>query len=162
LATQVRILVDADGCPVKQEVYRVAERYGAEVLMVANASLWTPGAGSVRMIVVKGDFNAADDWIAENAGPTDVVVTIDVPLAERSLQRGAEVLGHRGQRFTAETIGRRLATRALLDHLRQTGEATGGPAPFSKADRSRFLAALDQTVVAVRKRLGETGRGKTE
>ena len=141
------IYVDGDGCPVKEEVYRVARRHGVDVKVVANAPLRVPEDDRIALVVVPGGFDAADDWIAERAGPGDVVVTADIPLAGRSLRRGARVLGPRGHVFSEDTIGEALATRGLLEMLRQGGEFRGGPSAFAKTDRSRFLSALDEALV---------------
>jgi uncharacterized protein YaiI (UPF0178 family) len=143
------IFVDADACPVKDEVYRVAARYGLAVFVVANTWMRTPGAlpkGSVEMVVVAEGPDAADDWIAGRAAPGDIVVTADIPLADRALKAGAQALSPKGKPFTADSIGAALAQRAVLDHLRGMGEITGGPSAFAAADRSRFLSALDEAV----------------
>ncbi len=145
------IYIDADACPVKEEIYRVARRYGLKVFVVSNNAMFVPKDDLIEMVVVKGGFDAADDWIAERIEEGDIAVTADIPLAERCLTRGARVLGPKGHAFTEETIGEALATRALLDMLRQSGEFGGGPSPFSKADRSRFLSKLDETVHAARR-----------
>jgi len=147
----VPIYVDADACPVKDEVYKVARRYAIPVHVVANAPIRVPPDDLIELVVVKGGFDAADDWIAERAGEGDIVITTDIPLAERCLSRAARVLGTKGTEFTEGSIGHALATRALLDMLRQSGEFSGGPAPFTKADRSRFLSKLDEIVNAVRR-----------
>lgn len=145
------IFVDADACPVKEEIYKVARRYAVQVHVVANAPIRIPPDELIELIVVKGGFDAADDWIAERAGLGDIVITTDIPLAERCLVRAARVLGPKGAEFTESSIGEALATRALLDMLRQSGEFGGGPSPFSKADRSRFLSKLDEVVNATRR-----------
>ncbi len=142
------IFVDADACPVKDEVYRVARRYGLSVMVVANCPLRVPTSPSVELVVRQG-FGAADDWIAAQAGPADVVVTADIPLAARCLERGARVLSPKGRPFTDNDIGAALALRGLSDELRQAGVATGGPAPMTPRDRSRFLSELDEAVNAV-------------
>ena len=142
----MRILVDADGCPVKQEIYRVARRYGLPVQVVANKWMQTPDIAGVAMVVVADAFDAADDWIAAHAGDDDIVVTADIPLAARCLQKGAVVLDPKGRRFTENDIGGALASRALSAHLRESGVITGGPAPFHDRDRSRFLQALDAAI----------------
>lgn len=144
------VYVDADACPVKDEVYRVARRYAVRVAVVANAPLRVPADDLVGLVVRPG-FGAADDWIADQAGPGDVVVTADVPLAARCLARGARVLDPKGRPFTDNAIGTALATRDLMDGLRQAGVATGGPAPMTPKDRSRFLSKLDEAVNAVRR-----------
>jgi hypothetical protein len=145
------IYVDADACPVKDEVYRVARRYAIKVFVVANSSLYVPKEELVELIVVPGGFDAADDWIAERAAVGDIVVTADIPLAGRCLRQGARVLGPKGREFTEDSMGNDLATRGLLEMLRQSGEFGGGPAPFTKADRSRFLSKLDEAVHAARR-----------
>jgi len=145
------IYVDADACPVKEEVYRVARRYAIKVFVVANAPIRVPAEEIIELVVVRGGFDAADDWIAERLGVGDIAVTADIPLADRCLRRGARVIGPKGLEFTDESIGDALATRALLDMLRQSGEFGGGPAPFAKADRSRFLSKLDEAVHAARR-----------
>jgi uncharacterized protein YaiI (UPF0178 family) len=147
------IWVDADACPVKAEVYRVALRYDLRVVLVANAWLRPPRDGRVEVVVVKGDLDAADDWIAEHVADNDIVITADVPLASRCLKEGAAVLGPRGRPFTEDSIGDALASRELLSHLREVGEVTGGPAPLGKKDRSRFLQRLDEAVQAARRRV---------
>ncbi len=138
-----RIFVDGDGCPVKQEVYRVALRYGAHVTMVANAWMRIPDEDKFEMIVVEGDFDAADDWIVEHVSEGDIVVTGDIPLADRCLKLGARVLGLRGREFTKDSIGEAMASRELASELRDLGIPTGGPKPFDKRDRSLFLQRLD-------------------
>ncbi len=145
------IYIDADACPVKEEVYRVARRYEIKVFVVANAIMRVPADGLIELIVVKGGFDAADDRIVERLVAGDIVITADIPLAERCLRCGARVLGPKGLEFTEEAIGEALATRALLDMLRQSGSFAGGPAPFASADRSRFLAKLDELIHAVRR-----------
>ena len=143
----LRILVDADACPVKEEVYRVAFRHGVAVKVVSNMRMRVPEHVLVERVVVSDKFDAADDWIAGEAGPRDVVVTGDILLAERCLKAGATVLGPTGKPFTNASIGGAVATRAILADLRAGGDAVGGPAPFAKADRSRFLQALDAALV---------------
>jgi uncharacterized protein YaiI (UPF0178 family) len=143
-----RIYIDADACPVKEEVYRVARRYSLPVAVVANAPLRVP-AGPWLELVVRQGFGAADDWIAEQAGPGDIVVTADIPLAARCLEKGARVLSTKGEPFSESDIGSALALRDLMDTLRQGGTITGGPAPMTAKDRSRFLARLDEMVNAV-------------
>ncbi len=143
----IRILVDADACPVKDEVYRVAFRHEVAVRVVSNAFLRVPAHPLVERVVVSDAFDAADDWIAEQAGARDVVITADILLADRCLKAGAAVIAPNGKPFTANSIGAAVATRAIMADLRAGGDAIGGPAPFSKADRSRFLSALDEAVV---------------
>src|SRR6266478_870676 len=144
------IYIDADACPVKDEVYRVARRHGLRVMVVANAPLRIPADGLMEMVVRTG-FGAADDWIAEQAGPGDIVITADIPLAARALEKSARVLDPKGRTFTDNDIGAALAQRELMDELRQTGTATGGPPPMTPKDRSRFLSKLDETITAVRR-----------
>jgi uncharacterized protein YaiI (UPF0178 family) len=140
------IYVDADACPVKPEVCRVAARYSLNVTFVANSQMRLPGPGSPRLVVVSGRFDAADDWVVEHAAENDIVVTADIPLASRCIETGASVLRPTGKPFTPENIGDVLATRNLLAELRGAGEITGGPPPFDKKDRSRFLQSLDQII----------------
>ncbi|MBI2422646.1 MAG: YaiI/YqxD family protein [Candidatus Hydrogenedentes bacterium] len=142
------IYVDADGCPVKDEVYKVARRYGWRVFLVANKSMFHPSEDFVEMVLVDDGFDAADNWIAEHAGPQDVVITADIPLAGRCLERGARVLGVKGRVFTEEGIGGALAQREFSSQMREHGMNTGGPAPFGPKDRSRFLQALDTAIQA--------------
>ena len=145
------IFVDADGCPVKDEVYRVARRYGLSVYIVSARPIAVPNEPWVRPVSVGGRFDAADDWIAERVGEDDLVITADIPLAARCLERGALVLGTRGQEFTDKTIGSALAGRELMDQLRQMGVASGGPPPLGRQDRSRFLQRLDEMIQAARR-----------
>jgi len=142
----IRIFVDADACPVKDEVYVVSTRYGLEVALVANSRMFVPHGFGVHMIVVEGTPDAADDWIAENVRRSDVVVTADIPLAARCLAAGAAVLGSSGRPFTEDSIGGALASRELSSHLRETGVMTGGPRAITAKDRSRFLSKLDELV----------------
>lgn len=144
------IFVDADACPVKNEVYRVASRYEMHVAVVANAPQRVPTNPLVKLVVCCG-FGAADDWITEQAGPGDIVVTADIPLASRCLANGIHVLDAKGRSFTDTNIGSALAMRDLTDRLRQGGAFTGGPAPMTPKDRSRFLSKLDEAVNAVRR-----------
>jgi uncharacterized protein len=144
------IYIDADACPVKDEIYRVARRYAMPVTVVANAPLRLPADALVSLVVRPG-FGAADDWIAEQAGPGDVVVTADIPLAARCLAAGANAIDPKGHPFTDNDIGSALAMRSIMEELRQGGAVTGGPAPRAPKDRSRFLAKLDETVNAVRR-----------
>jgi uncharacterized protein YaiI (UPF0178 family) len=142
----IEILVDADACPVKEEVYSVAGRYGLSVVLVANAQMNVPAGAGVEMIVVDEGPDVADDWIAANARAADVVVTADIPLAARCLEVGARVVGPHGREFTEDAIGGALATRELMSDLRGAGLAAGGPPPISQRDRSRFLSCLDGLV----------------
>ncbi|WP_240911037.1 YaiI/YqxD family protein [Paludisphaera soli] len=146
------IYVDADACPVKDEIYRVARRHEVRVFVVSNASLFTPRDELIEMVVVRGGFDMADDWIAERVGGGDVAVTSDIPLAERCLKAGARVLSPKGREFTEDAIGDAMATRALMEMLRQSGEFGGGPSAFSKVDRSRFLSKLDEALHAIRRK----------
>jgi uncharacterized protein len=145
------IYIDADACPVKEEVYRVARRYAVKVFVVANAPIRVPREELIELVVVQGGFDAADDRIVESVAAGDIVITTDIPLADRCLRAGARVLSPKGEEFTEDAIGHALATRALLEMLRQSGEFGGGPAPFAKADRSRFLGKLDELIHAVRR-----------
>ncbi len=149
----IAIYVDADACPVKTEVYRVAERYRLKVFVVSNAFLNVPRDPRHELVVVSDSFDAADDWIAERAGEDDIVVTADIPLADRCLKRGAAVIGTTGVPFTTSSIGMAMASRELLSTLRAMGEVTGGPKPMTARDRSRFLSALD---LAVQRRSSQT------
>ncbi len=146
------IFVDADACPVKDEVYRVARRYGLSVRLVANQWMRVPGESEIELVVVDGDFDAADDWIVEHAGENDVVITADIPLAARCLEKGARVIGPKGREFKEDSIGDALATRELMSQLRDMGEVGQGPPPFEKKDRSRFLQQLDVVVQSIRRR----------
>ena len=147
----LQIYIDADACPVKEETYRVALRYGLKVFLVANGPLRVPSEGDVELVVVSDGFDAADNWIAEQAAVGDIVVTADIPLAKRALDRGARVIGPTGRPFTDASIGAALATRALMADLRAMGTVQGGNAPMSKTDKSRYLSALDQAINAIRK-----------
>jgi uncharacterized protein YaiI (UPF0178 family) len=144
------IFVDGDACPVREEVYRVAGRLGLVVHVVSNGSrpIRPPGLANVRMVVVGEGADVADDWIAERIGPRDVCVTADIPLASRCLARGARALSSTGRLWTADNIGGALAGREVARHMREMGMPTGGPATLTRADRSRFLSALDTAVQA--------------
>ena len=146
------IYIDADGCPVKEEVYRVARRYKCKVFLVANAWIQCPEAVWLEMVLVDRNLDAADDWIAERASDSDIVITADIPLADRSLKNGAVVIDPRGRLFTADSIGSALANRELMSQLREMGTMTGGPAPFAQKDRSQFLQTLDQCIQKIRRR----------
>ncbi len=148
------ILVDADACPVKEETYRVAKRYGLPVLLVSDTWMRVPNEPWIELVVVRhdGQLDAADDVIVERSSPADVVVTEDIVLASRCLEKGARVLSPRGRVFDADSIGGALASRELMAELREMGEVTGGPAPFGKRDRSAFLQRLDQTIQALKRR----------
>lgn len=147
----VLILVDADACPVKAEIYRVAERYGVAVRLVANAVLALPRNPLFERVVVGSGFDAADDWIAEAARPGTIVVTADIPLASRCVKAGAIVLAPTGRAFSEAGIGLALATRNLMEELRGAQMVTGGPRPFSARDRSSFLSALDEAIGRLRR-----------
>jgi uncharacterized protein YaiI (UPF0178 family) len=147
----LHIYVDADACPVKQEVYRVARRYQLNVTLVANAWMRTPEDPGITLEVVEDSFDAADDWIVDHVEPDDIVVTADIPLASRCMQNGARALGSTGRPFTEDNIGEAVATRDLLAVLRGGGEITGGPPPLTKQDRSRFLQALDEVIQSIRR-----------
>ncbi len=145
------IYVDADGCPVKGETYRVAERYGLQVILVADSHMRVPDEEWIELVVVSGGFDAADDWIVAHVQPDDVVVTADVPLADRCVKVGARVLSPRGRVFDPDNVGSALAARDLSAYLREIGLQTGGPAPFQRRDRSQFLQRLDEIVQAIRR-----------
>jgi uncharacterized protein len=149
--TSIRILVDADACPVKDEVYRVAYRHEAPVRVVSNSHLRVPDHPLIERVVVSDKFDAADDWIVEHSDAQTVVITGDILLADRCLKNGATVIGPNGKPFTAASIGGAIATRAIMADLRAGAGMTGGPAPFAKADRSRFLQALDTALVRLGK-----------
>jgi uncharacterized protein len=149
--SDVQILVDADACPVKDEVYKVAWRREVPVKVVSNAYLRVPAHPLVERVVVSDKFDAADDWIVEVADAKAVVITGDILLADRCLKKGAAVIGHNGKPFTTASIGGAIATRAIMADLRAGGDVVGGPAPFAKADRSRFLQALDEALVRLAK-----------
>ncbi|HEU0043116.1 YaiI/YqxD family protein [Sphingomonas sp.] len=144
-----RILVDADACPVKDEIYRVAWRHEVPVTIVSNSHFRVPAHPLIERVVVSDGFDAADDWIAERADIGAVVVTADILLADRCLKAGATVLSPTGKPFTAASIGSQIATRAIMADLRAGGDQLGGPAPFAKTDRSRFLQALDTVLVQI-------------
>jgi uncharacterized protein len=149
----IRIFVDADACPVKPEIYRVAERYGLKVYVVANAFMAVPRSELIERVIVPEGPDIADNWIADRAGETDIVVTADIPLAGRCVKKGASVIGPTGKPFTEDSIGMALATRDLLTDLRSAGAATRGPAPLSRQDISRFLSALDLAVTRLKRKL---------
>ena len=150
----LEVFIDADACPVKDEIYRVAERYGLKVHVVANGWMRIPDSPLIERVTVTEGLDVADDWIVAHAGVGDIVVTADIPLADRCVKKGARVLAPTGRPFTPELIGNDLATRNLLTELRDTGQIRGGGRPFGKQDRSRFLGALDNLIQAVRR----TGR----
>ena len=148
------VYVDGDACPVKDEVYRVALRHDLKVYVVSDGPLRASAPGRVEFVRVKQGFNAADDWIAERAGTGDIAITSDIPLADRCLKNGARAVAPNGREFTEDSIGEALANRELMDHLRQMGAVTGGPKPFVPADRSRFLARLEEIIQAVTRQSG--------
>ncbi len=147
----IRILVDADACPVKDEIYKVGFRHAVPVTIVSNSPFRVPLHDLVTRVVVSDGFDAADDWIAENCTAAAVVITGDILLADRCIKAGAQVLGHNGRPFTAASIGSAIATRAIMADLRAGGDIIGGGAAFSKADRSRFLSALDEVLVRLKR-----------
>jgi len=147
----LHIFVDADACPVKQEVYRVANRYRLDVTLVANAWMRIPNKPGLTLEVVADRFDAADNWIVERVQPHDIVITADIPLASRCLKKGAQVMSPTGKPFTNDNIGGAVAIRDLLSDLRSAGEITGGPAPLKKRDRSRFLQQLDNVIQSIRR-----------
>ena len=145
------IYIDADACPVKDEVYKVAARYGLKTFVVSNAFIQIPKSPLIERTIVDAGPDVADDWIAEHAADGDVVVTNDIPLAGRVLERGAAAIAPNGRPFTRDSIGSALAQRAIMEHIRSTGEITGGPKPFAAADRSKFLQALDEAIQKIRR-----------
>ncbi len=147
----LHIFVDADACPVKQEVYRVAKRYGLKVTWVANAWMRVPPESGITLEIVAGTLDAADDWIVEHVEPHDIVVTADIPLASRCLTAGARVIGTTGKPFTEDNIGQTVAMRDLLTELRSAGQITKGPLPLKQGDRSLFLQRLDDAIQAIRR-----------
>jgi uncharacterized protein YaiI (UPF0178 family) len=147
----LQIYVDADACPVKNEIYRVAERHGLKVFIVSNSPIAVPREPWIERVVVGAGLDVADDWIAERAGRGDIVVTADVPLAGRSVKAGATVIAPNGKPFDDDSIGMTLATRNLLHELRSAGAVTGGPKALEPRDRSRFLSALDRAIVRIRR-----------
>ena len=150
-STPIRIFVDADACPVKAEVYRVAERYGLKVFVVANSFMAVPRSEMIERIIVSEGPDIADNWIAERAGATDIVITADVPLAGRCVRNGATVIGTTGKVFDDNSIGMAVATRDLMADLRSAGATTRGPPPLSRQDISRFLSALDLAVTRLKR-----------
>jgi uncharacterized protein len=152
----ISIYIDADACPVKAEVYRVAERHllkgtALKVFVVSNSPIAVPRDDMIERVVVASGLDEADNWIAERAARGDVVITADVPLASRCVKTGASVIAPNGKPFTADSMGMTLATRNLMDSLRSAGEITGGPKPFAPRDRSNFLSALDQALVRLKR-----------
>ena len=151
LGADLAIYVDADACPVKQEVYRVGERHGLKIYVVSNSPIAVPREPYIERVVVAAGMDAADDWIAERAVKGAIVVTQDIPLAARAVKAGAVAIAPNGKPFTEDTIGMALATRNLMDELRSAGEITGGPKAFSRQDRSTFLQSLDRAIVRLKR-----------
>lgn len=150
----IQILIDADACPVKDETYRVATRYKIPVVVVSNSPIRTPRDPLISRKIVSDAFDAADDWIAEHAAKGTVVITADILLADRCLKLDAVVISPNGKPFTASSIGGAIAVRAIMADLRAGGDVVGGPAPFSAADRSRFLSSLDEAISRLKRQLG--------
>lgn len=148
----LHIYIDGDGCSVKDEVYKVAARYKLHVTVVANSHMNVPSDPNITLKIVASGMDAADDWIAENVKEDDIVITTDIPLADRCLKMKSRVVGPKGKEFTEENIGNLLATRELMSHLRSFGEGKGGPAPMAKKDKSKFLSQLDQIINAIKKK----------
>ena len=153
----IAIYIDADACPVKQEVYRVAGRHGLKVLVVSNSPIAIPRDPLIERVVVAAGMDAADDWIAERSARGAIVVTQDIPLAARAVKAGAVAIAPNGKPFSEDTIGMALATRNLMDSLRSAGEITGGPRPFAPKDRSAFLQSLDREIVRLKRQGLGTG-----
>lgn len=149
--TAIRILVDADACPVKEEIYKVAFRHEVPVTIVSNSPIRVPQHALIDRMVVSDGFDAADDWIAERVDAGAICITADILLADRCLKAGATVIAPNGKPFTLASIGSAIATRAIMADLRAGGEQLGGPAPFAKTDRSRFLSALDEALVKAKR-----------
>ncbi len=142
----ITLFIDADACPVKDETYKVAARYGLKTFVVSNSFMQIPASPLIERVIVDAGPDIADDWIAERAARGDIVITNDIPLADRVLKSGAAAIKPNGQPFTADSIGSALAQRSIMEHIRSTGEITGGPRPFDRTDRSRFLQALDTAI----------------
>lgn len=151
-ARPIEIFIDADACPVKDETYRVAQRYGLKTWVVANSFMMVPASPLVERVIVEAGPDIADDWIAERAHPGAIVITNDIPLADRALKAGGQAIAPNGRAFTSNTIGSALAHRGLMEHLRSTGDFAGGPRPFDRRDRSQFLQILDTAVQRARRR----------
>ena len=151
LTHPIEILVDADACPVKDEVFRVGARHGVKTYVVSNSFMMLPRDPLIERVVVGSGLDVADDWIAERAERGKVVVTADIPLAHRAVKAGADVIAPNGRAYTESTIGAALATRNLMTELREAGAVTSGPRPFSKGDRSAFLQALDLAIVRLKR-----------
>lgn len=150
----MKIFIDADGCPVKEETYKVAARYQLHVFVVANKAINIPLHPTVEMVVVSQGPDEADNWIADHIEENDICITSDIPLADRCLKKKARVLGHRGGEFDEDMIGEALATRELFKHLRELGEVKGGPAAFTQKDRSEFLNSLDRIIQSIKRKKG--------
>lgn len=150
-AKPITIYIDADACPVKAEIYRVAERHAIQVYVVSNRFMAVPRDPRIERVVVSGDPDAADNWIAERASAGGIVVTADIPLAHRCIKAGAEIMAPNGRVLTESSIGMALATRNLMDDLRSAGQITGGPKPFQPRDRSNFLSSLDRVIVRLKR-----------
>ncbi|MBU3887975.1 YaiI/YqxD family protein [Methylosinus sp. KRF6] len=148
----IKIYIDGDACPVKDETYKVASRYGLQTFVVSNSFMQIPRSPLIARIIVDAGADAADDWITEQVVAGDVVVTADIPLAGRVLAKNAHAIAPYGRAFTQDSIGLALAQRSLMEHIRSTGEITGGPPPFSSANRSQFLHALDQAITREQRR----------
>ncbi len=146
-----KIYIDADGCPVKEETFKVADRYNLKVILVANKRLNLPSNPLLEMVVVAGNFDAADDWIVEKIQPNDIVITADILLADRCLKKSARVLGSKGEEFTEDNIGDAVASRELMQNLRHMGEVRGGPSPMDQKARSKFLGKLDQIIQSIKR-----------
>ncbi|MGJ0505989.1 MAG: YaiI/YqxD family protein [Methylocystis sp.] len=155
----IRIYIDADACPVKEETYKVAVRYGLQTFVISNSFMQIPASPLITRIVVEAGPDAADDWIADHIVAGDVVVTSDIPLAARALAKEAHAIAPYGRPFTTDSIGLALAQRSLMEHIRSTGETTGGPPPFSSGNRSRFLQALDQAIAREKRKRSLTESG---
>jgi len=151
-AAPIRIFVDADACPVKDECYKVAARYGLKTFVVSNSFMQVPRTPLIEQVVVDAGPDVADDWIAERIAPGDIAITNDIPLAERVLQAGGQAISPKGKPFTIDSIGSAIAQRAIMEQLRSTGEFTGGPKAFDRNDRSKFLQALDEAAQRARRR----------
>jgi hypothetical protein len=150
----LNIFVDGDACPVKKEVYMIAKRHDLRVILVSNQTMRDPQEGWIQLVIVGDELDEADDWIVNHVEADDIIISADIPLADRCLKRGACVLGPTGRPFTENNIGEALATRNLLTQLHESGTITGGPAPFKKEDRSRFLHSLDEMIQSIRRRRG--------
>ena len=149
----MRIFIDADACPVKDETYKVAARYGLTVYVVSNSFIQIPASPTIKRMIVDAGPDVADDWIAEQTEPGDICVTNDIPLADRVLKAGGAAIAPNGRPFTPDSIGSALAQRSIMEHIRSTGDIYGGPKPFDRNDRSRFLQALDQVVQQEKRRV---------